>query len=266
MKNLQRLTIVLFVIMLLVFLGVRYYDRAFVDRTAPVIQCDSQILPVSVHDDGDSLLKGVTARDDVDGDLTDQVVIQGVSQLITADTAKVTYVVFDSSNNMGTCTRIIQYTDYEKPRLILTQPLVFQTGEEVDILSLLQAEDRLDGDISGNIRITSQSITNTQEGVYNITVQVMNSMGDVESLPLRVIVSNSAASRKLLTLKAYITYLETGDRFDPVSYITAVNGGNISDVTIDSDVDTQEPGNYCVTYTYTVQNRVYTAFLTVVVR
>ena len=273
MKVLERVTIALFVLALVVYIGSTLYYDNMVDRTPPVLSCDDTPLEVSVRDPESALLVGVTATDDRDGDLTDRIQIRGISQLLTADTAKVSYIVFDSSDNMATCTRYIRYTDYEKPRFSLTPPLVFAVGELVDtkvILDRVRGNCTLDGDISDQVQIAVQNIEGAKEGTYNITFQVINSMGDTRVLKTRVVVDNAGAKLPLVQLNRYCAYVSTGSSFDPASYIsqvTAPDGSAVpaNAVTIDSNVDTAVPGNYIVAYTYETPERSYTAYLAVIV-
>ena len=261
MKLLQRGTVALFCLVLAVHVGLNLYLKYNVDRTPPVITCDSEVVEVSIVAGESALLKGVTAADNKDGDLTGQVLIKGVSRLITADTAKVTYIVFDNSNNMATASRTVRYTDYEKPRFALDQPLIYRVGNTVQLLDRLTATDVLDGNISDNIRVTTQNVNPTLAGSYAVTVQVSNSLGDVESLPLTVQVSNNAHAVSAVRLSEYIVYLEQGDTFRPRDYITAP--ADVSAVTVDSSrVDTSVPGVYEVFYTHQTD----TVILTVVVR
>lgn len=83
----------------------------------PTITCPSDMLEVSVSDEEAALLADVTASDKQDGNLTDRILIQGVSKLITNDTAKVSYIVFDSDGNAASASRTVRYTDYEKPQI-----------------------------------------------------------------------------------------------------------------------------------------------------
>lgn len=271
MRALQRITVIIFVAVLVVFCAAELYDRTAVDHGAPVITLDSDTINVSVSDPKEKLLEGVSASDDRDGDLTGSVMIKSVTQLITGNTAKVNYIVFDSSNNMATASRTVRYTDYEKPRFALEKPLVFPVGGDVTILDKLTAADVIDGDISGLIRVTSQNITSNYEGVYSATVQVANSMGDYEAATLRITVSNSAYARRLITLTEYIAYVEQGAEFDPGEYILSVRAPGGTELTsgsveISTDVDTSVPGNYEAAYTCTAEGETFTAYLAVIVR
>lgn len=260
LRLLQRLTVAVFALVLAVFLGLEYYTRTQLDRTPPVLSVDSEVLEVRVGCPDEALLEGVHAHDDVDGDISHTVLIKGISPLITADTAKITYLAIDSSNNMSTLSRTVRYTNYEKPRFALERPLIFLTGSKVQLLDRLTASDVIDGDISEGIRVTTQNVDSSTPGVYTVTVQVSNSLGDVEILPLRVTMALASGVNPAVRLSDYIVYLEQGEHFDPLRYISVPT--EPAAVEVDSDVDTSTPGVYDVTYTY----RASTVYQTVVVR
>lgn len=268
MRFIQRLTIALFIIAVILLCGVKFYYGQILDRVNPVISCESDTIEISVNDSEEALLAGITASDNRDGDLTDLVMVQGVGHLITNDTAKVSYVVFDSSSNMATLSRYVRYTDYQKPSFSLDGPLFLPTDPEdaVDsVLNQLKASCVLDGDISQNIRITTHNIDDSTEGIYDATFQVTNSMGDTRSIQLKVVVDNYGYARELIRLTDYIIYLETDSSFEPADWIQNIRSGNISDVQIESDVNTQVPGTYHVSYAMERNGGTYTTFLTVVV-
>lgn len=260
MRLLQRCTVALFVLVLLAYAGLTIYTHTSVDRVPPVITCDSDVVEVRVGAPDSAFLKGVTASDNKDGDLTGEVMIKGITQLITGNTAKITYIAFDSSNNMTTATRTVRYTNYEKPRFALDRPLIYLVGSQIKLLDRLSATDVIDGDISDHIRITTQNVDASRAGVYSVTVQAANSLGDVESLPLKVVVSNAMNITPTVQLSAYITYLDVGENFNPRSYITSP--ADPAAVSVESHVDISTPGTYDVTYTYQTD----TVYQTVVVR
>ena len=92
-----------------------FYREKTVDDVPPVLTCTEGVLEVSVSASQEELLQGVTAWDNRDGDLTSEIMIDHISTLIGANTAKITYVVFDSSDRVAKLTRTIAYTDYEAP-------------------------------------------------------------------------------------------------------------------------------------------------------
>lgn len=258
MKLLRVTVTVLFLLAFLATGAQRVYSRMFVDSTPPVLECSSDLIEVSVKDDRSVLLEGVTARDDRDGDLTAQIMINGVSQLYTNDKAKVTYVVFDSSNNMATCIREIRYTDYTRPTISLKSAPVFRKDSAPDLLSKVGAYDSVDGDISGNVRVTSQSLYYYEEGVYNANVSVTNSLGDMTTVPIRMVVVAKPSQYAAPRLTNYIVYAEQGSEFVPENYLAR---GESADA-IECEVDTSVCGSYFVGYT----RGEYTVYMTVIVQ
>lgn len=265
MKNLERVTVIVFVAVLAVFIGLKAYTRMAVDTTPPQISCDTDTIDISVADPESVLLQGVTAKDDRDGDLTGSIMVKGVTNLLSGNTARVSYIVFDSSNNMATCQRTIRYTDYEKPRFALSQPLIYPEGGPVMVLDKLSAADSAGEDISGNISIVSQNIDIYTAGRYFLTAQVSNSQGDIESVTLPVIISS--AKKQLVELKEYLVYIGQGAGFNSGSYVSSVKDSSgaaydTSHLSVEGQVDTSVPGTYYVSYSF----QTCTVILTVVVR
>ena len=224
------------------FFAGKLYTRIAVDSCPPVISCAQDTVAVSVRDGGRQLLSGVTASDDRDGDLTARVQVTGVSKLVGPDTARVSYAVFDDAGNMGTLTRYVRYTDYRRPVFRLEKPLIYGSGETLSLARRLFAEDSVDGDLTGKIRVSAMNISNSAEGTYTLTAQVTNSLGDTARVSLPVIIR--ASSRTTVQLDGYLVYVERGGEFDPDSHIV----GTVSGVVIDGEVDTQTPGTYYVSY------------------
>jgi len=258
-RLLRQLVTLVFLLTLAAFAATRLYTMFRLDRTPPVITCDSEVVEVGVDYTDADLLAGVTAVDDRDGDISHAILVKSVSQLITADTAKVTYLAIDSSNNLSTHSRTVRYTDYEKPRFSLSQPLLFQAGGSVRVLNRLKATDVVDGDLSAAIRVTSQNVDTLLAGEYSITVQVTNSLGDLESLTLPLVLTPGPVEQSV-KLSEYIVYLHTGERFDPAAWITAP--ADPANLRVEHQVDTNTPGTYTVSYTLDSA----TVYQTVVVR
>lgn len=259
MRLLERITVLLFAAALVIFIGSKAYSRFFQDTTPPTITCQSDTVEVRLGEDRSALLRGVSAHDDKDGDLTDRIMIQGVTQLIGSNTAKVTYVVFDTANNMASCTRTVRYSDYQKPFFSMDLPAVYTLGSTVTLLDRLYAHDVVDGDISANIRIVSQNVNVKEPGTYSVTAQVSNSLGDLDTVNLKVVIVDDEVLPVLPELTQYIVYLNQGAAFDPAQFLAAPLGQAVS---VDHDVDTSAPGIYHVSYTYGDG----TVWMTVVVR
>lgn len=89
--------------------GAGYMTYKNQDRTAPEIKVDdSEKMTYTEGEDYEKLLKGVTAQDDKDGDLTDQVFVDKVVP-VSKKKAVVYYGVTDKANNVGTASREVTY-------------------------------------------------------------------------------------------------------------------------------------------------------------
>lgn len=268
MRTLKILLIVLLVLVGTVFCLTSLSQNISGRTVGPVLECDSDTLDISVSDPPEALLAGVRATDRQDGDLTDRIQIQGVSKLISDDSAKVTYLVFDSDGNMDSLTRLIHYTDYSRPRFSVTEPLRYSANASIGLLDRLQVLDVIDGDITSNIRVSTLSATSDPE-IYTVSLQVTNSMGDTARVTLPVILESGTSARPRVELKSYLVYLNKGDTFSSRDYFgSASASGNtlsVSDVEISGTVDTSTAGTYMVYYRCYDNVAVGTAVLTVVV-
>lgn len=258
MKKLQIIIISLFLLTTAAFSALFLYNRLMVDHTAPIIISDGVPLEVNATATDKELCAGLRATDNVDGDITDKIIVRRVSQLLSANSAQVTYTVFDSASNYCTFSRPVYYTDYRKPRFALSQPLLYNVGDTVTLLDRLTAADVIDGDISTKIRLALINLSVNVEGDYQIRVQVTNSSGDTSILSLTVMIRNLTARHPVLQLSQYLVYAEGKETpEDYRSLITNVldsEGGtpvDPKDVVISGEIDHSHPGSYDVRFSYT---------------
>ena len=273
MRNIQIALVAVFVLAAVAFGFSFGYQNFFADTTPPVFTCEETQLEVSVSATDEELCRGLTATDDTDGDLTSAIRVKSVSSLIGANTAQVTYVVFDKASNAATFTRNISYTDYEKPRFHLSKPLVYNVSQTVTLLDRLSVTDVRDGDLTDKMRLSMLNLQTSTEGTYQMRVMVTNSLGDSAILPLTVIIRNAGVNAPTIELTDYLIYTHVGEEPDAKSFLKSVKdplvkNGSVSksDVEITSNVDAQLPGTYEITYTYTGESGANaTVILTVVV-
>ena len=267
MKNKQWILVLLIIVCVVSYFGYQLLDRARTDTKAPTIEITAE-LGVSVLDPRDTLLQGVTATDDVDGDVTASVIVESISLLDADGTISVGYAAFDSAGNVAKTTRKAKYTDYESPKLILTKPLLYLYGSNFDVLATAGAVDVIDGDIQHRVRATAlqdDSIANM--GVHPVSFQVTNSLGDRRTLELPVEVYAAGTYSADLTLTDYLIYLPKNATFTPENYLeTFTLRGETVDLeaglpenyslSTKGQVQTQQPGVYCVEYrvTYTIRH------------
>ena len=273
MRALKITLCVLTAVSILAFGLAIYYSQFYKDIAAPTISMDSETVVASVKDGDDALLQGITVTDNRDGDITDQLIVDSVSQLTGPNTARVRYVVFDKAENMATASRTVLYTDYKSPRISIVQPLVYDLGETVALKGRVIARDLLDGNITNTIRLSSDDLTNKTEGTYHLTIWAMNRLGDVSSVRVPVIVREMTPEDPVIELTGYLVYLDVGDTFDPEDYFksfysssTVPIAGSYERLNVNGEVDTETPGTYEVSYSYTnAVGRSAEVYLTVVV-
>lgn len=269
MRTIKQILVIALVVLLAANIATIIYQGTSDKTRGPEIFCEAGVLEVNFSCSEADLLAGVTARDGQDGDLTQHIIVASVSKLITNDTAKVTYLVFDSDDNMASYVRRIRYRDYCKPTFEVRQPLIYTTTEEVDLLSRLYAYDERDGDISNQIRVSTLAATDNPE-LFDITIQVTNSVGDTASLKLPVLRMRENPMRPEIQLTEQLIYTTLDTEFDPNSYLEEVSVFGVAlpkeDVKCQNLVDTSTPGTYQVFYSCTAEGVTGMAVLTVVVQ
>ena len=242
---------VLFAITFAVFAYTYISEKRNTDNTLPLISVDEELLEVSFKATDEELLAGVTAFDEKDGDITDKVIVEGISKFTEKGVSKVTYAVCDSDNNVSKATRKIRYKDYTSPEFYMTDDLCFSIYESINVANSLRAKDCIDGNISKNIIITSANAA-TSQGVYSVDATVTNSKGDTSTIKLPLIVEDSSVSAPKIVLTDYLVYHKKGKEFDPEKYIKQVidNEENVLDldVKIDSAVNVNKEDIYMVHY------------------
>lgn len=229
MKYIRTLVVVLFLLSIIGYGTLRFYDEKYSDKIAPTITVDEDAIEASVEDAEETLLEGVTARDDRDGDLTDRIAIESIGDFLSDGSRKITYVVCDSANNVGRASRTLTYSDYKPPQFACETALRFPADKELDILEYLTASDVLDGDLTGRIRLTHGYIyTEPSAGTYELGYQVSNSAGDVSNIDLVVDIYDveGIAYTPVINLNQYVCYVEKGKKINPYQYIEDVAIGS----------------------------------------
>ena len=222
--------------------------RAVGDHTPPEITVPEGTLTVSASADEEALLKGVSAADQQDGDVTESLVVEGVSDVYDGNRATVTYAAFDAAGNVSKARREIRYKKYEGPRLTLSGPLLFQEGKRINVFDLIGARDKRDGSLDSQVKATLVKGGSLMEkaGEYQVEFRVTNSLGDTARLVLPVEVFSGEPAERTPHLKEYLVYLEKGAEFEPLHYLAADTRG--WPMKIITELDTDKPGVYTVDY------------------
>ena len=263
-RTIRIILIVVFVLALIWTGFLLVYRFTHDDISAPAFVSDTlrddgtDILEVSVNASKEELLRGLHAYDNVDGDVSDRIMIRNISQIQNGSDAFVTYIVFDTASNYSFYARTVHYTDYTPPRFQLIAPMVFNAGSDFTMLNQIRAIDVIDGDISNLVTLRSSTVLRNITGTYNIEVSVKNSMGDEITLPLSVVVANITSKTPTISLSDYLIYARRGTTPDFRSMIRSVKDPlgesfiHPSEVVINSaSYNPQVPGTYEIFFYYT---------------
>lgn len=169
------------------FYFVQVYLQA--NNSSPEITIAKSSNVFSVKASEEDLLLDVSAYDREDGDVTESLIIESISPIFNENTRTVTYVAFDSNNNVTKLERDIKYKDYKSPSFLCNKEIIVPTGDYTEILENVRANDVIDGDISGQIKIEINNVVRGVPGKYSVQLTVTNSCGDVSEKNVVVVVT-----------------------------------------------------------------------------
>ncbi|WP_255572887.1 reprolysin-like metallopeptidase [Hanstruepera marina] len=160
------------------------------DTTPPVITLNgSSTIDLELGESYTEL--GATATDNVDGDISANIVIGGDSvDSNTVGTYVITYNVSDAAGNAAT-----QVTRTVNVNPDTTAPIISLNGASVINLTVgdsytelgATATDNLDGDISANIVIAGDTVDGNTAGTYVVTYNVSDSSGNAADEVIRTV-------------------------------------------------------------------------------
>ena len=226
MRRIRLLAVLVFIITASLFGYQKYNAYMAEDIKPPQIVMPEDTIKVKCGAEPEELLAGITAKDSRDGDVTDHLMIESMSNFIGKKNNKRNMVVtaFDSAGNMAKVTRTVIYTDYKSPEFVLESPLRYPL-DTTNVNIALKAKDVIDGDITGKIKIsTDGNIRMDKAKNYDIIFSVANSSGDVSTLPVTFKVFDPAveAEKPQIALTKYLVYTKKKKKVDQWKYIKSV--------------------------------------------
>lgn len=211
-----RIAVVIITVLVTGLFGFVYVKTKYLtDKTIPVISMDSDEIEISVKDGDEAILKGVTASDAKDGDITPRLLVESISKFTEKGCCKASVAVCDDDNHVSTATRRIRYTDYEPPQFTMTRSLVFSIYDKIDLIGIIGAKDCIDGDISTSVLIYSADYAEGEEGTFAMQATVTNSKGDMVDIVFPLRVEKMAKNAPKIKLNKYIMYLDKNPRRIP---------------------------------------------------
>lgn len=132
---------------------------------------------------------GAAATDDIDGDLTDEILIDAgdVDTGVPGEYA-VVYSVRDAAGNVATAIRTVTVEDTAPPVITLVgdDPQMIITGNAYTEIGAT-ASDALDGDLTGSIVIDSSGVDTGMAGDYLVTYDVTDAAGNAAATVTRTV-------------------------------------------------------------------------------
>ena len=262
----------LIIILLIVFIGglgaAGWYIFSIQDRQGPEIILPAEQITYVSGTPTSSLLEGVRAVDDRDGDVSDSLRIGNILVNPARANATVVYTAKDSSNNVTQLSRRVQYVEAEVPDEEMT-------GDEETEAETESKPEETAADNSAETTEASADANTEESSAETAEAEENELVADAEEI------SANEAARQALPPEAPKLYLtvdevtiDRGTNFNRLSYVEDIVDDVDSreslyrNIMIDNDVDTWTAGTYTLTYYCedSSGNRSNDAVLTVTVR
>jgi hypothetical protein len=231
-------------------------EQAQGDTEPPVIKgADNRT--IYVGDDFDAKA-GVTATDNVDGDITSKLQILGTVETTTAGVYTLDYEVSDTAGNKASATRHITVqeegaADTVPPVINGTDDRTIYVGDDFDAKAGVTATDDVDGDITDDIQI-AENVDTAIAGEYTVEYKVKDKAGNETSVTRYITVQEKPAADTVAPVIKGVDdrTIYVGNTFDALAGVTAideVDGDVTSRIKVEGIVNTQAVGSYTLTYT-----------------
>ncbi|MGN0468835.1 MAG: hypothetical protein ACI4GY_08940 [Acutalibacteraceae bacterium] len=211
MRFIRVMTSIVFV--LVMALSVFLNFKVKTDTTPPKIEISTDNIEEKCNVEEEKLLSYVKASDNKDGDLTDKVFIESISQFIEEGVSTITFCVSDNDGNVAKKSVNLTYTDYRKPILKLHDDLVFYGNEPVSVKGCAAVDDCFDSiDYQRLSAIAETGVTSS--GTIPVKFKYSNSKGYTYTWNIDAIVfTNETKNRRYqINLKENLLILEKGSK------------------------------------------------------
>ena len=195
---------------------------------------------------------GALAYDEVDGDLTDNIIVNNTVDVSVDGVYSVTYTVSDAAGNTATAIRAVTVKANVKPVIIINgyNSVKWPTGMVYKDMGAT-AYDAEDGDITPLI-VTSGKVNTSRVGTYQITYSATDSHGAVGSGVRTVVVYKNTRPVIKLVGASRVTVPFGSDYIDSGATAQDLNDGTLtSSIITTGSVNTLKAGSYPITYTVT---------------
>lgn len=218
----------------------------------PNLTADDITMTASTMPNHRLLMAQVKASDVIDGELTNQVVVDDGQ--VVYERAGVYPIVYHIQNSFGLKSSVKKQLTIEaqEPDLNVKAMKLKATKNpgEIDWLDYASATDPIDGDISSQIAVDNHQVDLEHDGTYPIAYRVENKNGKVVTARTTVTVIVPRPTIEAMTFE-----IERGSdltRIDWLSHVRALDedGRNLTEhvTTFYEDINPNEPGEYPLYY------------------
>ena len=230
---------------------IRVVNVSTADQAPTIILTPPETVEINV---GDAYSEpGYIAIDDIDMDITADVVITGSVDTDTAGTYYLFYNVDDSSGNPAPeQIRVVNVSTADQaPTIILTPPetVEINVGDAYSEPGYIAIDD-IDMDITADVVITGSVDTDTA-GTYYLFYNVDDSSGNPAPEQIRVVnVSTADQAPTIILTPPETVEINVGDAYSEPGYIAIddIDMDITADVVITGSVDTDTAGTYYLFY------------------
>ena len=161
-------------------------SKSIVVNSKPVINATDKTI-----DEGDSFdpKKDVTATDAEDDNITSKIeVVENTVNVNTAGDYKVTYKVKDSANEEVTKTIKVTVKLNNAP-VINAKDVTLEVGDTFNELKDVTATDVEDGDLTNKLKVVTNTVDTSKEGVYKVIYEVVDSKNKKTTKEIKVTIN-----------------------------------------------------------------------------
>ncbi|WP_056476173.1 immunoglobulin-like domain-containing protein, partial [Bacillus sp. FJAT-25509] len=192
-------------------------------------------------------MAGVSAVDNVDGDLTKSIRVTGIVDTKKKGSYVLTYTVSDKFGNVTTVKRTITVIDNIKPVIYGAGNKTININTKFNPLKDVTAKDNVDGSLTKLIKVTG-TVNTKKIGTYTLTYSVTDSSGNKKVITRKITVKDNI---KPVIYGAKSKTIKVKSKFNARAGVTAkdnVDGDLTKVIKITGTVNTKKKGTYTLKY------------------
>ena len=184
---------------------------------------------------------GCRAEDDVDGDVTEKVTVQGAPDMNVVGEYRIVYTVSDSAGQVSEAVRTIRVVDTVPPEIFLVTGSAYTSPSHKYAEEGYWALDNYDGDLTAAVT--------REEYEDHIVYRVSDSSGNSVEV-IRQIVYKDVIPPEIRLAGETVTVLPLGTAYEEAGYaaVDDVDGDITASVTVEGGVNSSVPGVYRIGY------------------